>query len=55
MKNVLIINALIWAALILIASYLFRDAENYKYLFGVLVVAAGLQNSIIYNARKKEK
>jgi len=55
MKNVLIINALIWAAVILIASYLFRDAENYKYLFGVLVVAAGLQNSIIYNARKKEK
>jgi hypothetical protein len=55
MKNLLIINALIWAAVILIASYLFKDAENYKYLFGVLIVAAGLQNSLIYNARKKEK
>ena len=26
--------------------------ENYKYLFGILLVAAGLQNALIYNAWK---
>ena len=55
MRNLLIINAVIWAVVILIASYLLKDAENYEYLFGILLVAAGLQNSIIYNALKKKK
>ncbi|MFT4696132.1 MAG: hypothetical protein ACI8RY_001303, partial [Urechidicola sp.] len=34
--------------------YLYSDTENYKYLFGILLVAAGLQNALIYNARKKQ-
>ena len=55
MKNLLIINAIIWAVVILLASYLLSDAENYQYLFGILLVAAGLQNSLIYNALKKKK
>lgn len=55
MKKLIIINAIVWAVVILIASYLYKDTENYKYLFGVLVVAAGLMNAIIYNAQKKAK
>ena len=55
MKNLIIINAIIWAVVILLASYLLKDAENYEYLFGILLVAAGLQNSLIYNAIKKKK
>jgi hypothetical protein len=55
MKNLLIINAVIWAAVILLASYLLKDAENYKYLFSILLIAAGLQNGVIYNAMKKGK
>ncbi len=55
MKNILIISAIIWAAVILSASYLYSDTGNYKYLFGILIVAAGLQNAIIYNALKKQK
>lgn len=55
MKNLLIINGIIWAAVILLASYLLKGAENYEYLFGILLVAAGLQNSVIYNALKKKK
>ena len=54
MKNILIISAVIWAVVILLASYLYSDTENYKYLFGVLLVAAGLQNGLIYNALKKQ-
>jgi hypothetical protein len=54
MKNVLIISAIIWAVVILLASYLCSDTENYKYLSGVLLVAAVLQNGLIYNALKKK-
>lgn len=55
MRNLLIINALIWAAVILLASYLLKGVNNYEYLFNILLVAAGLQNAIIYNALKKGK
>ncbi len=54
MKNILILSAMIWVVVILLASYLYSDTENYKYLFGILLVAAGLQNALIYNARKKQ-
>lgn len=53
MKKVLIWNALIWAAVILIASYLFKNSEQYEILFGVLIVSAGLTNALIHNAGKK--
>lgn len=55
MKTVLIVNALVWAIVILLASYLYKDTEGYKYLFGALVVGAGLTNAIIYSALKKGK
>ncbi len=53
MKKVLIWNAVIWAAVILIASYLFKDNEQYEILFGVLIVSAGLTNALIHNSGKK--
>jgi glucose-6-phosphate-specific signal transduction histidine kinase len=55
MKNFLILSAIIWAVVILAASYLMKDHENYQTLFGVLLVAAGLHNGIIYNLLKNEK
>jgi hypothetical protein len=51
--KLLVWNALIWSAVILLASWLFKDGEQYQILFGVLVVAAGLTNALIHNARKK--
>ena len=54
MKNILILSAIIWAVVILLASYLYSGTENFKYLFGVLLVAAGLQNALIYNGLKKQ-
>lgn len=54
-KNILIINALIWAGVILIVSYLSKGMENQTMLMGVLAVGFTLQNGFTYNAlRKKE-
>ena len=55
MKKILIISAIIWAAVILSASYLYKGTENYQILFGILLVAAVLENGFIYNYMKKEK
>jgi hypothetical protein len=48
MKRLMIKNAILWATVILAASFLYHDSENYEVLFGVLVVSAGLQNSLMY-------
>jgi len=53
MSKLLIISALIWAAVILLASYWYSDTENYKYLFGVLLTAGGFHNVLIYDVLKK--
>jgi len=55
MKKILIISAIIWAAVILSVSYLYKGTENYQILFGILLVAAVLENGFIYNYMKKEK
>ncbi|MDX1408639.1 MAG: hypothetical protein R3330_10915 [Saprospiraceae bacterium] len=46
MKRILIINALIWAAVILSISFLFKDSPNWEYALGILVVAFTLQNGL---------
>ncbi|MCE2613931.1 hypothetical protein LVD13_13205 [Flavobacteriaceae bacterium D16] len=55
MKNILLLNAIVWAAVLLIASWLFKDDPNYKYFFGLLVFAAGFMNSLIHKALKPRK
>ncbi|MBO6607188.1 hypothetical protein [Psychroserpens sp.] len=47
MKKLVLINAIVWATIILVASYLFRDVANYKYFFFVLIFSAGLMNMLI--------
>lgn len=54
MKKVLILNALIWAAVILIASSVVGDHPKYQILIGVLAVGFTLQNGLTY-AFLKEK
>ncbi|MDX1476799.1 MAG: hypothetical protein R3301_03800 [Saprospiraceae bacterium] len=46
MKKVLIFNALIWAAVILSISFLFKDSPNWEFALGILVVAFTLQNGL---------
>jgi len=55
MKKFIIINAVIWAFVILLVSYFAKDYENYNYIFLVLVFAAGLQVSLLNGLAKKEK
>ncbi|TPV31425.1 hypothetical protein FJ651_14625 [Paucihalobacter ruber] len=53
MKNTLILNALVWAAVILIASYLFKDANNNKYLFMLLISGAAISQTFLTSHIKK--
>lgn len=55
MKRFMIINALIWAAVILFISYFAKDLPSYKYIFGILVFASGLQVSLLGGLERKGK
>ena len=48
MKKVLILNALIWAAVILITSSLVGNHENSETIIGVIAVAFTVQNGFTY-------
>jgi hypothetical protein len=48
MKKVLILNALIWGAVILITSSLVGNHEKSEAIIGVIVVAFALQNGFTY-------
>jgi len=48
MKKVLILNALIWGAVILITSSLVGDHEKSEAIIGVIVVAFAVQNGFTY-------
>ena len=55
MKRVILINAIIWAALMLFSAWLFKDDANYPYLFGALAMGAGLTHTLIDQQRRKGK
>lgn len=55
MKKVLILNALIWAAVILITSSLMGKHENAQIIIGVLAVAFTIQNGFTYGFLKNKK
>lgn len=55
MKKLIIINAIIWAIVILVTAWFMKDHPNYTYVFGTEVVAATLMNGFILEARKKTR
>jgi len=55
MKKIILINAIIWASMILIASWLFKGDENYFYMFGALLVGFTLINSMLGVEEGKKK
>ncbi|WP_156833771.1 hypothetical protein [Christiangramia salexigens] len=55
MKKVLIYNAITWALVILVTSFIFKDHENYEYLLGILVIGFTLQNSLTFSILKNKK
>lgn len=55
MKRLILINAIIWAAILLLSAWLFKEDPNYTYLFGALVMGAGITHTLIDQQRKKGK
>lgn len=55
MKRFAIINALIWASVILLVSFFAKDLPEYKYIFAGLVFASGLQVSLLNGLLQKSK
>lgn len=55
MKRLILVNALIWAGLILLSAWLFKGDQNYFYMFGGLLVGFTLINSMLSVHERKEK
>lgn len=55
MKNIITINAIIWAVLILVTSYILGDHEKFKYVFGIMLFLFSIQHGIIENYLRKKK
>ena len=55
MKKFILINAMVWAALILIGSYLFKDHENWDYFFIFWISGFAIVNAMLSNLAKKVK
>lgn len=55
MKKLILINAIVWAALILVGSYLFRGHENWNYFFIFWISGFTIINSMLSSLAKKTK
>ncbi|NNL16640.1 MAG: hypothetical protein HKO81_08370 [Flavobacteriaceae bacterium] len=53
MKKLILINAIIWATLILASAYLFKDHPNYNWFFGILLVGFTFVNSLMAKHEKQ--
>jgi general stress protein CsbA len=53
MGKIIIINALIWAAILLIASYFFKGHEYYDLFFGIWVIGFTLVNGFLSHTKQK--
>ncbi|HMC02081.1 MAG TPA: hypothetical protein VKN14_13675 [Flavobacteriaceae bacterium] len=54
MKKIILINAIVWAALLLVGSYLFKDHENWIYFFMAVIFGFTTINSVLAVHNKKE-
>ena len=55
MKKLILINAVVWATIIMVGAYLFKGDENWKYFFGLILVAFSIINGLMANLAKKDK
>lgn len=54
MKKIILINAIVWAGLLIVNSLLFKDHANWKYMFLILLLGFITINSLLaINHRKK--
>ncbi|CAM3513012.1 hypothetical protein [Aequorivita lipolytica] len=55
MKKIIIINALLWAALLLGTAALFKDHPNYDYLFFGILIASSIVQGFLAKCAKRNK
>lgn len=55
MKKLILINAIVWATIVIVGAYLFKGDENWKYFFGLILVAFSIVNGLMANLIKKDK
>jgi len=55
MKRTILINALIWAAVILSSTWLFKGSDNSGYLLAILVMGAGFTNTLLYQQHARNR
>jgi hypothetical protein len=56
MKTVMLINALVWASLLLLNAFLFKDHEHSNYMFYSLIIGFTVVNTALtYFKNKLEK
>ena len=55
MKKLILINAIVWASIVMVGAYLFKGDENWKYFFGLILVAFSIVNGLMANLIKKDK
>lgn len=55
MRKYILLNAIIWAAAILILSYLFKENEYWTYIFGSLLVSFSLTQAYLTKKLNKKR
>jgi hypothetical protein len=55
MKKIAIVHALVWAALILLVSFILKESKAYNFIFLVVVVASVLHMNLISGQIKKNQ
>jgi len=53
MKRIILINAIVWASIILLTSWFFKDSEHYKFLFLLPILGFTISNGLISLKNKK--
>jgi hypothetical protein len=55
MNSTILINGIIWAIVILIASYFFKGSENFEYVFAALIIGFTMSNGLVYSKLKTNR
>ena len=55
MKKIILVNAIVWAGLLIVNSLLFKDHANWKYMFLILILGFTTVNGLLIANHKRRK
>lgn len=55
MKKIILINAIVWAGLLIVNSLFFKDHANWKYMFLILILGFTTVNSLLIANHKRKR